>query len=353
MTKPVPPSQFQSRGPTKPESPPVLFQTSPQPQSGVPERSSPERSRSVTGAQPQPPQESSSLFSLSSLQDLATSVSIAPNSPQQLPEGSGMLDVRALADAARKKESDPFMIAAPGHGPAATLISTPERLVDREESSRKRMMAALVVMAVALLALGGTTAFLALRTRPTALGQEAVASTPANAANVPPPVPAAPSTTLAPAAIPAAPVQAVPAAPAAAAAPVARVPAPAPVAAVKPSTKSQPAAGSEEAPREHHRRARDSESAGSSDDLNPTPTREEVLSAMQKVTSRVTACARGASGMALAKVTVSGATGRVMSVEVDGADLGAAKACIVHEVSRAKFPAFSNPSFSVTYPFRL
>ncbi len=50
-----------------------------------------------------------------------------------------------------------------------------------------------------------------------------------------------------------------------------------------------------------------------------------------------------------AKVTVAGAAGRVTSVEVNGP----AQSCVTKEVSKAKFPKFSNSSFSFTYPFKL
>ena len=56
----------------------------------------------------------------------------------------------------------------------------------------------------------------------------------------------------------------------------------------------------------------------------------------------------------MTKVTVAGATGRVTNVDVSGSFAGTpVAACIVREVSKAKFEKFSQSSFSVSYPFKL
>jgi hypothetical protein len=88
--------------------------------------------------------------------------------------------------------------------------------------------------------------------------------------------------------------------------------------------------------------------------LPATPSRDDVLGAMKAVTPRVQACGNGQSGIATSKIGVAGPTGRVTSVEVSGQFAGTpVAACIVREVSKAKFPKFSQSTFSFSYPFKI
>ncbi len=88
--------------------------------------------------------------------------------------------------------------------------------------------------------------------------------------------------------------------------------------------------------------------------LPSMPAKDDVLGAMKGVTPRVQSCGNGQSGVAMAKITVSGATGRVTNVDVSGQFAGTPVAsCVTREVSKAKFPKFSQSSFSIAYPFKI
>lgn len=89
-------------------------------------------------------------------------------------------------------------------------------------------------------------------------------------------------------------------------------------------------------------------------DLPAMPAKDDVLSAMKGVQPRVQSCGNGQSGVAMAKITVAGATGRVTNVDVSGQFAGTpVAACVTKEVSKAKFPKFSQSSFSIAYPFKI
>jgi len=89
-------------------------------------------------------------------------------------------------------------------------------------------------------------------------------------------------------------------------------------------------------------------------DLPAMPAREDVLGAMKGVTPRVQSCGNGQSGVAMAKITVTGATGRVTNVDVSGQFAGTPVAsCVTKEVTKAKFPKFSQSTFSFSYPFKI
>jgi hypothetical protein len=56
----------------------------------------------------------------------------------------------------------------------------------------------------------------------------------------------------------------------------------------------------------------------------------------------------------MAKVGVTGATGKVSSVDVSGQFAGSpVGSCVAKEVRKAKFPKFSQSSFSFSYPFKI
>jgi predicted Zn finger-like uncharacterized protein len=86
--------------------------------------------------------------------------------------------------------------------------------------------------------------------------------------------------------------------------------------------------------------------------LQEKPSRDDVLNAMRDVTEPVKACSKGQTGVAFANITVSGKTGRVSNVEVTGmtGDIGS---CIARAVRKASFPKFRSDNFQVKFPFRM
>lgn len=86
--------------------------------------------------------------------------------------------------------------------------------------------------------------------------------------------------------------------------------------------------------------------------LPDKPSRNDVIKAMNGVKDAVSACAKGASGVAFANITVAGSTGRVKSAEIEG-QTGAVGSCIARAVRKARFPKFKSNTFQIKYPFRL
>jgi hypothetical protein len=87
--------------------------------------------------------------------------------------------------------------------------------------------------------------------------------------------------------------------------------------------------------------------------LPDLPSRDDVVSAMGGVKNAVSACAQGQAGtVAFVNVSVAGATGRVTSAEVTGVT-GPAGSCIAKAVRSANFPKFAQKVFKVKYPFKL
>jgi predicted Zn finger-like uncharacterized protein len=344
--------------------------------------------------------ENSVLFSLSSLQALATGSGSTPSASSAKPgmataEGSGLIDIRALAGMAqpgsekangssRDKVEDLLSVGAgPAFNPA--VFAAPAA-VEKKDTSKVMM----VGMGLAILLLGGAVAFLAMRpATPTPQGGLVAASD----TTAQPPVPAAAQAATAPAAD-------------------------------DQAARDQAQAGDDEAAdddtdqgnerraeraaardrddsRSRDRKRRDraedegaeeskrpvaaapeppaprkSSTESSIDDLlgkalgggSParggakpstadsnmaaTPSRNEVLSAMQDVTPRVKTC--GSGGIATAKVKVAGATGRVTGVSVSGQFAGTpAAACVSREVGKARFPKFKQSVFTFSFPFKL
>jgi len=91
------------------------------------------------------------------------------------------------------------------------------------------------------------------------------------------------------------------------------------------------------------------ESAGPK--LPSKPSRDDVLSSLRKVQPAVQDCAKGQSGIAMADIVVAN-SGRVKNVRVSRVT-GPVAGCIARAVRKAKFPKFSSPEFSVSFPFRL
>jgi len=82
------------------------------------------------------------------------------------------------------------------------------------------------------------------------------------------------------------------------------------------------------------------------------PTREQVLNAVRAIAPVVAACGQGQHGPAPARMTVSGATGRVSEVSVSGPFAGTPVAtCVASAVRGARFPPFRRPTFLVNFPF--
>ena len=98
---------------------------------------------------------------------------------------------------------------------------------------------------------------------------------------------------------------------------------------------------------------RSSSSSGSS--LPDAPTRNDVKTALQGVSGGVKACKKDAGGTAAVNVVFSGKTGRASSAKVTsgpfkGTPVGS---CIESAVKRARVPRFKQSSFKVTFPYRL
>lgn len=83
------------------------------------------------------------------------------------------------------------------------------------------------------------------------------------------------------------------------------------------------------------------------------PTDAEVVRALDGVRAAVVACTP-VHAVAALRVTVDGTTGRVTSVNVDGVFGGTpVGSCIAQAVRRARVAPFSEPSFTLSYPYRL
>ncbi len=85
--------------------------------------------------------------------------------------------------------------------------------------------------------------------------------------------------------------------------------------------------------------------------LPSKPSRDDVLRTLRKVQPAVQECAKGQSGVAMADIVVA-SSGRVKNVRVTRVK-GAVAGCVARAVRKARFPKFSSPEFSVSFPFRL
>jgi hypothetical protein len=89
--------------------------------------------------------------------------------------------------------------------------------------------------------------------------------------------------------------------------------------------------------------------------LPQMPGRDQVQSAMQSVAARVSNCGTGQSGKLIAKITISGATGQVVSAQIvddvyQGTEAGM---CAAREIRRVRLPRFQKESLVIRYPFKL
>ena len=89
-------------------------------------------------------------------------------------------------------------------------------------------------------------------------------------------------------------------------------------------------------------------------DLPETPTREDVLATLRKLTPYVAACGRGHSGVLRIHVAISGKTGTVTDAAVikqfAGTDIAR---CATSIVEQAQFPRFRKETLSIVYPVTL
>ena len=101
--------------------------------------------------------------------------------------------------------------------------------------------------------------------------------------------------------------------------------------------------------------SKSSRSGSSSSDLPDAPARSDVKTALQGVSGGVKACKKDSGGTAAVSVVFSGKTGRASSAKVasgpfKGTPVGS---CIESAVKRARVPRFKQSSFKVTFPYRL
>lgn len=369
--------------------------------------------------------ENSVLFSLANLQALATgtpggggssssssssqSSSSQPKAGMAAGEGSGLIDIRALAGAGgagggmmmgggsapSKKESiDDLLSIGSGGSPFAPTLGAPMLAPAKQEGGNKGLIIGVGVGVVAIVAMAAVVLVVVL-------GKNNAVAPPVAALVAPQVIAAAPVA-------PIAPVAALPAAVA--------VPAPGTTAIVPPAG-TEPAAGTPErngtAPRRtggaatpRHTGGSDTPAVGGSapaiptggggttqrrppaggnsiDDLlgaalnahpaggrpagggTPAPTasdtalpdqpgRDQVGAALRAVQTAVGACGAGEHGMATTQITVDGASGRVTNAVVSGQFAGTpVGSCVARAARSARFPRFRNPTFSVSFPFRL
>ncbi len=90
-----------------------------------------------------------------------------------------------------------------------------------------------------------------------------------------------------------------------------------------------------------------------SSDLPDKPSKQDVINALQGVTPGVKACGKGETGVATVSINIAGATGKVTSASVVSGPFKdtPAASCIVSAVKKASFPKFAQKKFSVSYPF--
>jgi predicted Zn finger-like uncharacterized protein len=96
-------------------------------------------------------------------------------------------------------------------------------------------------------------------------------------------------------------------------------------------------------------------SSSSSSSLPDAPTRNDVKTALQGVSGAVKACKKDSGGTAAVNVVFSGKTGRVSNAKVTSGPFKgtAVGSCIASAVKRARVPRFKQSSFKVTFPYRL
>lgn len=96
-------------------------------------------------------------------------------------------------------------------------------------------------------------------------------------------------------------------------------------------------------------------SSPSDSSLPDAPHRDDVKTALVGVSGAVKACKTDTSGTAAVDVVFSGKTGKATSAKVTSAPFKGTPVgtCIEKAVQRARVPRFKQPSFKVTFPYRL
>lgn len=341
--------------------------------------------------------ENSVLFSLKNLQALATGSSPSNPPPTAQPgfatgEGSGLIDIRALATATGVGagdgggEKDDLLSIGAHQGGAFGALGSPmlAPVADEGDGNRKMIIWA-GVAATAFLSVAAIAIVYILRPQSTPPPQAVVAVptpvAPAPPVGAPTPgqiAPPAPAPGAAPAQPPSegevAAQKAAEAAPAAGpSGEAAKKKRPAGAAGATKSggaiddllapSKEDPKPAAPKGPRtiddlldtalEGKSAAKPAAGGGSgSASLPDAPPREDVKRALDGVKSGVQGCAQGQGGVAIVEVTVAGSTGRVTNATVEGIT-GPAGSCIAREVRKASFPKFKNATFKVKYPYRL
>jgi hypothetical protein len=88
-------------------------------------------------------------------------------------------------------------------------------------------------------------------------------------------------------------------------------------------------------------------------DLPDTPDRDTIQAVLAGRTDAVRECAAGQHGLADVDVVIA-STGRITTATVNGPFAGTpVGSCIARAVRGARFPAFAQPRFEVTYPYHL
>lgn len=329
--------------------------------------------------------ESSVLFSLANLEALSTpskpssvsAVSAAPAPARATGDGSGLIDIRALAAASASPSApsgtttDDLLSLGASLGAVASPLGAPVLIPMPKREGRSLAVVAVSVASVAVAAavalavvvLVGRGQGHAMEPRPDAIEASAAVTPPSVETPIAAPVAAPVAEPQAPA-----PEQ-----------PVVEAPPPeleAPRTTARESERPRPTRPRNEretarplvvertpaAPRTTDRliddvvagRERPRAPERPTENLPPTPSRNDVMSAMNGVAGPVRACGNGTSGTVPVRVVFSGATGQVQSAQAQGAGLPPeVQSCVARAARDARVPRFAQSSFSVTYPFRL
>lgn len=86
--------------------------------------------------------------------------------------------------------------------------------------------------------------------------------------------------------------------------------------------------------------------------MRDAPNRQDVLAAMRAAEPVIRACGDGQQRVVPVHVTFD-SSGRVSSAEAQGVLSATMRTCIARALDGARVPSFSQPSFSVNYPFRI
>lgn len=88
-------------------------------------------------------------------------------------------------------------------------------------------------------------------------------------------------------------------------------------------------------------------------DAPETPSRGDVVAAMNSVTDAVLRCGGGWQGAVPVRIVFEGSTGRATSVTASPGVPPAVASCVERAAIAARVPVFRQASFSVNYPFRI